>query len=644
MPGPLLELYLSAYRLVFKRFESCTEKENHAQLPPQGWLWPPQGWLWPPRNSGPPQVLPMDLNNLQFRRQFDAPALRQDGAGGQSRSTIRIAELEGERQRLADLYKALSQANKAIVHATEEAGLYQEICRVCAEFMHLDLAYVSRPESAADCLRIVAAQGHLTAYLDDLTIGHDSGSPAGLELASPCLEGHGERVCQDWNLEPRMAPWRERGRAFKIRASAAFPLRCEGRVVSVLNLLSIEPGFFSPDRLELLREIAGDASFALDRFARALQRLELEENLHQAQKMESLGTLSAGIAHDMNNILAAIMGTAELLQVAYEPSADASGYLATIVRASERGRDLVNTLTAFARKGLRETQRLDLNELVRNEMLLLQRTTLQRVEVRTELANELPAVLGEASAIASALMNLCVNAVTAMPDGGTLTLQTQELPNDLVELLVIDTGEGMQAEVLSKAMEPFFTTKPVGKGTGLGLTIAFAVLKSHGGTLQISSLPGQGTRVAMRFPAASDPTPAATGPSPEPAAVRPVRVLFVDDDDLLLEVIPQVLKSMGHTPTVARTGQEALDLLQGGLQVELVVLDQNMPGLKGSETLERLRKFKPQLPVIIATGFLDAAATAQVTSHPLLRILHKPYSRHEIRQTIDDLMAQALAS
>ncbi len=673
---------------------------------------------------------------------------------------------EAELQRIAELYAALSRANKAIVRSTEEAGLYQQVCRICAECLHLDLVFVSRPDSRGDDLEIVTAAGRLSGYLHGIHMGIDPDRPASLDPSGRCLAGMGEQISQDWALDAGLAPWRERAQAFGIRSSAVFPLSCEERVVSVLNLYSAEPGFFTSDRLDLLREISGDTSFALNRFAQEAHRQEAEEafratfeqsavgithvslegeflkvnrrfseiigyseeelvghpveeftdpedwaadaqeiqallagtrsrsswekryrckegktlwvritltllhdpggsptffasvvedltsekqaeaehqelveSLHQAQKMESLGTLSAGIAHDMNNILAAIMGTAEVLQVTCDPAEGVADYLATIIRASERGRDLVKNLTTFARKGLREAQLLDLNMVVLNEIELLRRTTLQKVEVHSDLDPQLPPILGETSAISSALMNLCVNAVHAMPEGGTLTIRTSRLPDHWVELVVTDTGEGMQPEVLARAMEPFFTTKPVGKGTGLGLTIAFAVLKAHGGTLDIRSEPGHGTTVSVRFPAAHGEVDQAEAlPLPAEVAQRALKVLIVDDDEAFLSIIPRLLLSLGHAPEVARSGQAALDLLAGGLKVDLVLLDQNMPGLSGTETLQRLREQWPALPVLLGTGYLDDASAARVADHQGVQILHKPYSRLAIGVAINELL------
>jgi CheY-like chemotaxis protein len=198
----------------------------------------------------------------------------------------------------------------------------------------------------------------------------------------------------------------------------------------------------------------------------------------------------------------------------------------------------------------------------------------------------------------------------------------------------------MQPEVLAKAVEPFFTTKPVGKGTGLGLTIAFAVIKSHGGTLDIRSKPGEGTTVSLRFPGAiGEVAQSEAAPFTGLDVQRPVKVLIVDDDELFLDTVPRLLVFMGHTTEIARSGEEALALLGGGLEVDLVILDQNMPGLSGTETLDRIREHWPQLPVILGTGYMDAKAAAQAAGHDGVQILHKPYSRMDIHLAIDEILA-----
>lgn len=366
------------------------------------------------------------------------------------------------------------------------------------------------------------------------------------------------------------------------------------------------------------------------------ERRRLEAELQHAQKLESLGSLAGGVAHDMNNILAAIIGLGSALQEKYAHDAPLARALETILGAGERGRRLVRGLTDFARKGLDDPRPVDLNELVRLQIELLRGTTLARIEISTQLDPDLPAVLGEPSSLGNALMNLCVNAMDAMPQGGGLAFRTGVDAQGRVELAVEDTGEGMPPEVAARAMEPFFTTKPAGKGTGLGLAGVYGTVKAHGGTLEIESRMGRGTRVTLCFPALAPAAGCASGQEGAPAELEgpPLRILLVDDDPIILETLPTVLGFLGHTVLTAARGQEALDRIGAGLEVDLVVLDHNMPGLSGAETLVRLKGLRRTLPVILSTGFLEAGVEDLVRSLPGVWLLNKPYALPALRQKL----------
>ncbi|HJV88768.1 MAG TPA: PAS domain S-box protein [Holophagaceae bacterium] len=387
-------------------------------------------------------------------------------------------------------------------------------------------------------------------------------------------------------------------------------------------------------------EIIGAISVATDitelRKSEEAQR-KLEADLQQTQKLESLGSLAGGIAHDMNNILGAIQAMSQTLKLihAREPALVKS--LDTIEVASNRGRDLVKGLTNFARKDLREPEPLDLNALLREEMEILRRTTLQKVDLVLDLDPAAPVLQGERSSLASAIMNLCVNAVDAMPQGGSLTLRTRCTEPDRVDLTVADTGQGMAPEILARAMEPFFTTKPVGKGTGLGLAMVYTTVKAHGGTLDIQSRPGQGTSVILHLPTIPGPTPA--GGDAEAVAEGPetLDILQVDDDQLILESVPCMIEALGHRVTTAKGGREALERFAGGLKVDFLILDLNMPAMNGEETLRELRKTQPRLPVLLATGFLDGRTEAVLRQDPFVRTIAKPFSMAELEAKIQEM-------
>ncbi len=373
------------------------------------------------------------------------------------------------------------------------------------------------------------------------------------------------------------------------------------------------------------------------------ERLRLEAEAQHFHKLESLGTLAGGVAHDMNNILGAIMGMASLVQERHPSDAGLARDMDTLLRAAGRGRDLVRGLTDFARKGLQEPRPTDLNELLGREADLLRRTTLQRIQVDLDLEPDLPLVLGDPGSLSNAVMNLCVNAMDAMPDGGTLRLATRFLAPGSVQLSVTDTGVGMPPEVLQRAMDPFFTTKPLGQGTGLGLSLAFSIAKAHQGRLEIESTPGRGTEVRLVLPAYG-PDPALAGGAPAVAAPPdqpPLRVFLVDDDDLVRMTLPAMFEALGHRTEAVASGPEALALLANGTPPDLVVLDVNMPGMDGLEVHRRLREAHPRLPVLFASGLKDVRLERLLDEDPVTAYLPKPFTLPELQRRLAALQGRA---
>jgi len=365
-----------------------------------------------------------------------------------------------------------------------------------------------------------------------------------------------------------------------------------------------------------------------DRMAAQEERRLLENQLLQAQKMESLGVMAGGVAHDMNNVLAAILGLASANVEVASPGSLAHDSFSTIVKAAERGGTLVKGLLTFARTTPSEGRPLDVNALIRDELRLLERTTFATVSPALELAQDLLPIRGEAGALSHALMNLCVNAVDAMPGGGALTLRTRNAEG-WVEVEVEDSGTGMSRDVLERAMDPFFTTKAPGKGTGLGLAMVYATVRAHQGTLTLESEPGRGTVARMRFPASRALPPPAPTPRERPRG--PLNILLVDDDPLVQASTGALLAVLGHSVACSACGEEALAALETGSGPDLVILDLNMPGLGGAATLPLLRARHPGLPVLLATGRADQAALDLAAAHPGVSLISKPFSLEDLR-------------
>jgi PAS domain S-box-containing protein len=370
------------------------------------------------------------------------------------------------------------------------------------------------------------------------------------------------------------------------------------------------------------------------------ERRRLLMELQHAEKMESIGSLAGGVAHDMNNVLAAIMGMASILELNGQDPEAMKLALDTITRACTRGRDVVKSLLYFARKNLETLGPVDLNAIAREMVHLLSYTTLKRLQIVTDFQEPLGLIEGDGGALSHALINLCVNAVDAMPEGGTLELRTRQVDGCGVEISIRDTGSGMSPEVINKAIEPFFTTKPVGKGTGLGLAMVYGTVQAHQGTFEIRSEVGQGTEVILGFPLypGAQDTGAATAPAVRPD-LGPLRILLVDDDELIrLSVVP-MLKALGHEVRTAEGGEEALARIRDGLEVDLVILDMNMPGLNGAQTLSQLLALRPSQAVLMATGYSDDAIAPLVQDCPNVHSLGKPFSLEEIRNKLETMFS-----
>lgn len=371
------------------------------------------------------------------------------------------------------------------------------------------------------------------------------------------------------------------------------------------------------------------------------QQRELEERLRQADKMQALGTLAGGVAHDFNNLLTAILGSVDLASRRCGDQPEVKRLLSIARQAGERAAGLTQRLLSFGRKREFNPRVVDLNEVVAGMDELLARTLVE-VGIEKALADQVWPARIDPDQLELAILNLAVNARDAMPGGGSLTISTRnvsshaELPADLppgdyVVLSVSDTGTGIPAEIAARVFEPFFTTKEQGKGTGLGLSMVYALAQQAGGSVNIDSRLGQGTDVSLYLPRS-------LGAAEEPGAAdvpeldaRPVRVLLVDDDPQVRGVTAAILSDAGHEILEAESGPAALDLIGGSQRLDIMVADVAMPGMNGVELADRARGLRPDLPVLLITGYAD---DAKVENFP---VLNKPFQSEELTQKVAEI-------
>ncbi|WP_431269719.1 ATP-binding protein [Dankookia sp. P2] len=347
------------------------------------------------------------------------------------------------------------------------------------------------------------------------------------------------------------------------------------------------------------------------------RRRATEASLRQAQKMEAVGQLTGGIAHDFNNLLTAVLGSLAMLRKRMpEGDARAARLLENALQGAQRGAALTQRLLAFGRRQSLDPAAVDLPALVRGMAELLRGALGGGVHLRTDFPSNLPPAFVDANQLELAVLNLAANARDAMPGGGEIVISAAErqvaggeapgLPaGRYVVLSVSDAGEGMDEATLAQAMEPFFTTKGVGKGTGLGLPMVHGLAAQSGGRFVLRSAPGVGTVAELWLPRAAAPAPERGRAMPLPVSGRRGTLLLVDDDPLVLASTAAMLEDLGHHVIEAASAHEALDRLQAGLAADLVITDYAMPGMTGLELAEALHRLRPGLPVLLATGYAE---------------------------------------
>jgi PAS domain S-box-containing protein len=386
------------------------------------------------------------------------------------------------------------------------------------------------------------------------------------------------------------------------------------------------------------------------------ERKQTEAQLVQAQKMETVGQLSGGIAHDFNNLLTVVVGNAEVLSESLRARPDLQALADAIVQAGERGAELTQRLLAFSRRQTLQPAEIDGNGLVKGMEKLLRRMLSETISIRTMLEPDLWTAYADPGQLENAILNLAINARDAMPDGGTLSITTANVPLDeryrdlhpevnpgeYVMVAVTDDGTGMAKEVLDHVFEPFFTTKEIGKGSGLGLSMVYGFVKQSNGHVAIYSEPGLGTTVRIYLPAITVTADKIPGLVPADALAETGReaVLVAEDDPFVRSYAVTCLSGLGYKVIEAVDGREALNKLTDGTHADVLFTDVVMPGgINGWELAERARKLRPGLKVLLTSGYaLETLAERGRLPHGAV-ILNKPYRKAELAKRLREALA-----
>jgi PAS domain S-box-containing protein len=482
-------------------------------------------------------------------------------------------------------------------------------------------------------------------------------------------------IIADARLEPRTRDTAAALEGISARSFINMPLTEQGGLVALLYLNNAHARPWPEDELAFIRDVAERTRAAterrraerhLARLAESLERqvqertaalMASEEALRQSQKMEAVGQLTGGIAHDFNNLLTGITGSLEMVskRLAEGRVSDVDRFITAAQGAARRAASLTHRLLAFSRRQTLDPKTTDVRRLALGMEDLIQRTAGPSITVESVHAAGVWPVLVDPGQLENALLNLCINARDAMPDGGKLTIESgnrwldhraaaeRELPpGQYVSLCVSDTGAGMPPEVIARAFEPFFTTKPIGQGTGLGLSMIYGFVKQSGGQVRIYSEPNQGTMVCLYLPrhigeaeAAEDLHDAGAAPRSEQGET----VLVIDDEPTVRMLAAEVLSDLGYTSVEAEDGPQGLKILNSRRRVDLLITDVGLPGgMNGRQVADAARVARPGLKVLFITGYAENAVLSHGHLDPGMHVLTKPFAMDELARRVKAIL------
>ena len=380
------------------------------------------------------------------------------------------------------------------------------------------------------------------------------------------------------------------------------------------------------------------------------EKHKLETQLQQAQKMESIGTLAGGIAHDFNNILMGIQGNASLMLLKIDSEHPGFEKIKNIETYVQNGTTLTKQLLGFARRGKYLVKATDLNEIIDKSSSLFARTR-KEIQVNTSLSESIWTVEVDRGQIEQVLLNLYVNAWQAMQDGGDLYLRTENVtldssyvkpykvePGPYVKISITDTGVGIDKQTQERIFEPFFTTKQMGRGTGLGLASAYGIIKSHGGYINVYSELGQGTTFTIYLPASGKE--AVDDTTVTQIIIKGTgTILLVDDEKMILDVGRELLEELGYTVLPAISGQEAIEIFQKDPdQIDMIIMDMIMPGMSGSETFDRLKEIRPDVKILLSSGYSVDGQATNILRRGCDGFIQKPFNMNQLAERILKIM------
>ncbi len=620
--------------------------------------------------------------NARLRQLLASAGLRVEGMEAEASAVAaeHLIALDESRQETRLAREDTRQAKEEASHAATEHQA--EVATHRAEATRKDGLYADLRTSEGRLRLIMESASDFAIFTTDLdgrVTEWNAGAQNVLGWEEAEIVGQDARII--WTSEDReagipeqeMQDAREQGRASDERwhmrhdgnrfwaSGDLMPLQDEvGRLIGYLKILrdrteQHEAGVRLAEVAELLRAINEELEQRVA--TEVAERVKAENQLRQSQKMEAVGQLTGGLAHDFNNLLTGISGSLELLstRLAQGRLKDLDRYVTVAQGASKRAAALTHWLLAFSRQQTLDPKATDANRLVNGMEEMIRRTVGPAIELEVVGAGGLWPTLIDPPQLENALLNLCINARDAMPDGGRLTIETgnrwldergareRDLqPGQYVSLCVSDTGTGMSPDVIAKAFDPFFTTKPLGEGTGLGLSMIYGFARQSGGQTRIHSEVGQGTTVCLYLPrhfGEMETVEATAGLSDAPRSVVSETVLVVDDEPTIRMLVNEVLKDLGYTTIEAADGPSGLRVLQSDVRIDLLVSDVGLPGgLNGRQMADAARVSRPGLKVLFITGYAENAVVGNGYLDQGMQVMTKPFAIEALASRIREMI------
>ena len=554
--------------------------------------------------------------------------------GGETRylASIRdVSETQRVRQALvrAGYDTLVARIGQLALESVDEESVLEAVPAMLAEALSVETVALALVRPTGDGVEVRAAFGRQEDWGDCERALAALNSPLWDLLANgnPLVVGNASSVPNSQATIPM---------GQDMRSGVAIAMLDRDRPMGALVVLSGRPNRFDHDALHLLQSVA-------HLLAALIQRRRTEEQLAHSQRLEAIGQLTGGIAHDFNNLLTIMSGSLQLLELEYPQHPGAAELISSALRSVTRGAELTAKLLAFARRQRLNPQAIHARTLLRDLELMLQRTLGESIRIEVECDDALPCAYADAMQLDTALVNLALNARDAMPRGGVLTLAVGECriaPDEALPELasghyvvfsVIDTGLGMSEETLARAIEPFFTTKDVGRGSGLGLSMVYGFVRQSGGSLRFDSELGYGTRVDLFLPVANAAAEAARPVEADAHCGADQTVLVVEDEPAVRDISAAFLRSLGYRVHAVGDAEAALRELDGDDTIALLFTDVMLGnGMDGNELAREAQRRRPDLQVLLTSGYEDSVARKDPVDADRFELLRKPFRREQL--------------